>query len=152
MKKKKPAAAKSPPSSPKLAVAERRAFIWANPRAQSKGEPGPYYLCSRTPTEEEPMTDEDIALEKYGVKAAFDYLYGHANIERTPHGFWAVGHSAEDTRLILETIEEVAHYSEVLRGLYLSRDAGLCPGCGEPLDEHERATKPKVLPAPNRTH
>jgi hypothetical protein len=97
---KKPATTRE---SQKLTVAERRAFIWASPRIHSKGAPGPYYLCSRTPTEAEPICDADIAVEKHGVKAAFDYLYGHANITRATCGYWAVGHRANNTRKILTT-------------------------------------------------
>jgi hypothetical protein len=54
---KKPAAA--PPASQKLTVAERRAFIWANPRTRLKGAPGPYDLCAA-------HTDRDRADDRRG--------------------------------------------------------------------------------------
>jgi hypothetical protein len=143
-------------ASQKLTVAERRAFIWANPRTHSKGAPGPYYLCARTPTEAEPMTDEDITLEKFGVKEAFDYLHRHANIERTAHGNWAVGQRADDPRMVLEDIEEAAVYSEALRDVYVAMDAGFCIDCGADLTE-EPEPEPELLSPPNgparsRTH
>jgi hypothetical protein len=103
------------PESQKLTVAERRAFIWASPRIHSKGVRGPYYLCSRTQTEAEPIRDADITVEKRGVKAAFDYLYGHANITRAMYGYWAVGHQANNTRKIFDDMFEAAYYAEVLR-------------------------------------
>ena len=100
---KKPA---TTPDSQKLTVAERR--------IHSKDVRGPYYLCSRTPTEAEPIRDADI-VEKHGVKAAFDYLYGHANITRAMYGYWAVGHRANNTRKIFDDMFEAAYYAEVLR-------------------------------------
>jgi hypothetical protein len=88
---------------------------------------------SCVPTEDDPLTDDDASIEKYGVKETFDYLYGHANIERTPHGFWAVGHSADDTRLVFGDMHEAAAYSEALRGIYLAADSGVCIDCGADL-------------------
>jgi hypothetical protein len=117
---KKPATTRE---SQKLKVAERRAFIWASPRIHSKGAPGPYYLCSCTPTEAEPIWDADIAVEKHGVKAAFDYLYGHANITRAKYGYWAVGHRANNTRKIFDDIHEAADYAEVLREICFAEAA-----------------------------
>ncbi|MGO8855588.1 MAG: hypothetical protein ACLQO1_07735 [Steroidobacteraceae bacterium] len=134
-------------ASQRLTVAERRAFIWANPRIHSKGAPGPYYICTRTPTKAEPMTDEDMTVEKFGVKEAFDYLYRHANIERTAHGYWAVGQRADDTRMVLEDIEEAALYSEVLRDLYLAVDASVRIDCDADLTA-EPQREPKPLPPP----
>lgn len=54
---KKPAAA--PAASQKLTVAERRAFIWANPRTRLKGAPGPYDLSAA-------HTDRDRADDRRG--------------------------------------------------------------------------------------
>ena len=109
---KKPA---TTPESQKLTVAERRVFIWASPRIHSKDVRGPYNLYSRTPTEAEPIRDADITVKKHGVKAAFDYLYGHANITREMYGYWAVGHRANNTRKIFDDVFDAAYYAMVLR-------------------------------------
>jgi hypothetical protein len=143
---------KPPTPSKGLTVSERRAFIWASPRIHSKSVPGPYNLCSRCPTEEEPLTDADMTIERSGVKAAFDYLYGHANIERTEHGFWAVGHLADDTRLVFDDMHEASGYAEHLRQLYLAADSGLCIGCGADLEEATGEPEPKLVPPSSRTH
>jgi hypothetical protein len=108
------------PAPRKLSVAERRAFIWASPRIHSKSCPGPYYLSSRSPTDAEPLSDADTGVERSGVKDAFDYLYGHANIERAKYGYWAVGHRANKTRKIFDDMHEAAAYAEVLRRICLA--------------------------------
>jgi hypothetical protein len=124
------------PASKPLTIAERRAWIWASGRVHSRPIPGAlYYLFPRVPTEDDPLTDDDATIEKYGVRATFDYIYGHANIERTPHGFWAVGHSADDTRLVFEDMHEAAAYSQVLRDIYLAVDSGDCIDCGAALTD-----------------
>lgn len=102
------------------------------------------------------MTDEDIALEKFGVKEAFDYLCRHADIERTAHGNWAVGQRADGTRMVFEDIEEAAVCSEALRNVYLAMDAGVCIDCGANLTT-EPEPEPELLsplngPARSRTH
>jgi hypothetical protein len=107
------------PAQRKLSVAECRAFIWASPRIHSKACYGPYYLSSRSPTEAEPLTEDDIIVERNGVKDAFDYLYGHANIERAKYGYWAVGHRANNTRKAFDDIYEAAAYADLLRGICL---------------------------------
>jgi hypothetical protein len=123
---------KKPPPTPTsiaLTLAERRAWIWASERFYSAHPGAVYWLCSRVLTEDNPLTSEDDIIQKRGVKATFDYLHGHANIERAPHGTWAVGHSAYDTRLVFDDIYRATTYSEMLREMYLAEDPDACKTC-----------------------
>jgi hypothetical protein len=145
------------PASKPLTIAERRAWIWASGRVHSRFRAACYYLFPRALTEDEddPLTDEDADIEKYGVRETFDYLYRHANIERTPHGFWAVGHSADDTRLVFEDMHKAAAYSEALRCIYLAADSGVCIDCSadltaEPQPKVKAEPDLKLVPPPTR--
>jgi hypothetical protein len=153
----------SKPPTPRkgLTVSERRAFIWASPRMSSLFNGAEYFIYDFTPAPHQDLKDVPVNIICNGVTAAFDQLYRHANIERTAHGFWALGHQAEGTRLIFEDTHQAAEYAEYLRELYLAADAGLCI-CGEPLDDngHEgqepesapQKSKPKLPPPSSRTH
>ncbi len=142
-------------ASKPLTIAERRAWIWASERVHSRVPGAIYYVFPHVfPTEDDSLTDEGAIIEKYGVTATFDYLYVHANIVRTPHGFWSVGHSAEGTRLVFDDIEEAAAYAQVLRDIYLSVDSGVCIDCGADLAaEPEVKAKPdlNLVPPPTRS-
>jgi hypothetical protein len=120
-----------------LTTAERRAWIWASERTHS-AHGALYHLFPRLPTEEVPLTDADAVVEKFGVKAAFDYLTGHTNAERTEHGFWVVGSPEDDSLMIFDDMPPAVAYCDALRDVYLAQDSGVCT-CGDRLG-HETAT------------
>jgi hypothetical protein len=151
---------KPPTPSKGLTVSERRAFIWASPRMSALCNGAEYFIYDFTPAPDQSLKDVPANIICNGVTAAFDHLYRHANIERTAHGFWALGHQAEGTRLIFEHMHQGAEYAEYLRERYFAADAGLCI-CGEPLDDNRHegqepesapGQKPKLLPPSSRTH
>jgi hypothetical protein len=71
--------------------------------------------------------------------------------ERTAHGNWAVGQRADDTRMVLEDIEEAAVYSEALRDVYLAMDVGVCIDCGANLTVEPERELELLPPPPQRT-
>jgi hypothetical protein len=116
---------KPPPAAPSkaLSLPERRAFIWASPRMAALFPGAHYYLFDFTPTLEQDLTDVPANIERHGVTAAFDYLYGHAGIKRAKYGYWAVGHRANKTLKIFDDVHAAADYADVLRGICLAEAA-----------------------------
>ena len=146
-----------------LTISERRAFIWESPRMCQQHR-AMCYIFVNVPREDATEDELPPTVERHGVKAAFEYLYGHTQIERTRHGFWVVGSPDDDTLMAFDNLEGAAGYAQDLRDFYLAEDTGLCPGWGEPIDEahtHESTTKPtpklklvpkKFPPPPSITH
>jgi hypothetical protein len=116
---------KSPTAAPSKAIGlpELRAFIWASPRMAALCPGAHYYLFNFTPTPEKDLTEVPANIERHGATAAFDYLYGHANIERAKYGYWAVGHRANKTLKIFDDLLAAAAYAEMLREVCLAEAA-----------------------------
>jgi hypothetical protein len=128
-----------------LTTSERRAFIWESPRLREQ-QGAFYYILVNVPRDA--MEDElTRAVERHGVKAAFEQLYGHTHIERTSHGFWVVGSPDDGTLMAFDSIERAAGYAHYLHDFYLAEDTGLCPGCGESMAE-EQAQEATTNPTP----
>jgi hypothetical protein len=129
-----------------LTTAERRAFICESPRL-CRRQGALYYVFVNAP-EEDFMAGETMhTVERYGVKAAFQQLFGHTHIERTLHGFWVVGSPDDGTLMAFDNMEGAAEYAQYLYAFYLAQDTGLCPDCGGPVDaKHAQESKTKPTP------
>jgi hypothetical protein len=147
-----------------LTTSERRAFIYQSPRLRTQYGLF-YYILVNEPWVDAMENELTRAVEREGLKAAFEQLFGHTHVERTRHGFWVVGSPDDGTRMIFDNMEGAARYAENLHDFYLGEDMGPCPDRGEPMDEEHAkgsTTKPalklklvpkkKLPPPPSTSH